>query len=92
MSSSLATLFASLQKGLLKNVLTGAGITLATSGALLLVLNTAVTTFKSSLGAIPLTVLNLAGLAGFDYAFSIILGAIVTKYVQNSSKLSLRKL
>ena len=92
MGSSLATLFASLQKGLLKNVLTGAGITLATSGALLLVLNTAVTTFKSSLGAIPLTVLNLAGLAGFDYAFSIILGAIVTKYVQNSSKLSLRKL
>lgn len=90
--SSLSTLFASLQKGFLKNILTGAGITLATSGALLLVLNTAVTTFKSSLGAIPLTVLNLAGLAGFDYAFSIILGAIVTKYVQNSSKLSLRKL
>ncbi|MFU8928288.1 DUF2523 family protein [Acinetobacter puyangensis] len=89
--SSLSTLFASLQKGFLKNVLTGAGITLATSGALLLVLNTAVTTFKSSLGGIPVTVLNLAGLAGFDYAFSIVLGAIVTKYVQNSSKLSLRK-
>ncbi|MFU8928300.1 DUF2523 family protein [Acinetobacter puyangensis] len=89
--SSLSTLFASLQKGFLKNVLTGAGITLATSGALLLVLNTAVTTFKNSLGGIPVTVLNLAGLAGFDYAFSIVLGAIVTKYVQNSSKLSLRK-
>lgn len=90
--SSLSTLFASLQKGLLKNVLTGAGITLATSGALLLVLNTAVTTFKNSLGGISVTVLNLAGLAGFDYAFSIILGAIVTKYVQNSSKLTLRKM
>ncbi|HFD2142373.1 DUF2523 family protein [Acinetobacter baumannii] len=90
--SSLATLFSSLQKGFLKNVLTGAGITLGTSGALLLVLNTAVTTFKNSLGAISATVLNLAGLAGFDYAFSIILGAIVTKYVQNSSKLTLRKM
>ena len=81
--SSLSTLFSSLQKGFLKNVLTGAGITLATSGALLIVLNQAVTTFKSSLGSISATVLNLAGLAGFDYAFSIILGAIVTKYVQN---------
>ena len=92
MWSKLSDLFTSLQKGTLKNVLTGAGITLATSGTLLLVLNTAVTTFKSSLGGIPVTVLNLAGLAGFDYSFSIILGAIVTKYVQNSSKLTLRKM
>lgn len=90
--SNIATVFSSLQKGLLKNVLTGAGVTLATSGALLLVLNTAVTTFKNSLGSISVTVLNLAGLAGFDYAFSIILGAIVTKYVQSSSKLTLRKM
>ncbi|MGQ1325679.1 hypothetical protein ACT4ZY_01100 [Acinetobacter baumannii] len=36
--SSLATLFSSLQKGFLKNVLTGAGITLGTSAALLIVL------------------------------------------------------
>lgn len=90
--SSLSTLFSSLQKGFLKNVLTGAGVTLATSGALLVVLNQAITVFKNSLGVISATVLNLAGLAGFDYAFSIILGAIVTKYVQNSSKLSLRKM
>ncbi|AMX18662.1 DUF2523 domain-containing protein [Acinetobacter baumannii] len=90
--SSLATLFSSLQKGFLKNVLTGAGITLATSGTLLLALNTAVTTFKNTLGGIPVTVLNLAGLAGFDYTFSIILGAIVTRYIQNSSKLTLRKI
>ncbi|MDR8230512.1 DUF2523 domain-containing protein, partial [Acinetobacter baumannii] len=41
---------------------------------------------------ISATVLTLAGLAGFDYAFSIILGAIVTEYVQNSSKLTLRKM
>lgn len=90
--SSLSTLFSSLQKGFLKNALTGAGVTLATSGALLIVLNQAITVFKNSLGVISATVLNLAGLAGFDYAFSIILGAIVTKYVQNSSKLSLRKM
>jgi hypothetical protein len=90
--SSLATLFSSLQKGFLKNVLTGAGITLATSGTLLILLNQAVTTFKNSLGTVSATVLNLAGLAGFDYAFSIILGAIVTKYIQSSSRLTLKKI
>ena len=31
------------------------------------------------------------GLAGFDVAFSLILGAITARYVQNSSKLFLSK-
>ncbi|WP_396233854.1 DUF2523 domain-containing protein [Acinetobacter baumannii] len=90
--SSLATIFASLQKGFLKNVLTGAGLTLASSATVLVVLDTAVTAFKNSLGGVPTTILNLAGLAGFDYSFSIILGAIVTRYVQTSSKLTLKKI
>ncbi|HAV4527649.1 TPA: DUF2523 domain-containing protein [Acinetobacter baumannii] len=90
--SSLATIFASLQKGFLKNVLQGAGLTIATSATVLVVLDTTVTAFKTSLGGIPTTILNLAGLAGFDYSFSIILGAIVTRYVQTSSKLTLKKI
>ncbi|MQZ56012.1 DUF2523 domain-containing protein [Acinetobacter junii] len=91
MASTLSTLFASLQKGFLKNVLTGAGITLATGGAILTALNTAVNQFKSSLGAVSSTLLQLAGVCGFDIAFSIVLGAIAARYVQNSAKLYLSR-
>ena len=89
--SSLSTLFSSAQKGFLKNFLTGAGLTLATSGVVLTALNTAISQVKSSFSGIASTVLQLAGVCGFDVAFSLILGAIVAKYVQNSSKLFLSK-
>jgi hypothetical protein len=33
----------------------------------------------------------LAGVAGFDIAFSIVLGAIAARYVQNTAKLYLAR-
>lgn len=89
--ASLSTLFSSLQKGLLKNVLTGAGLTLATGGAILTALNTAINQFKGSLGQVSASLLQLAGVAGFDIAFSIVLGAIAARYVQNTAKLYLAR-
>lgn len=89
--SSLSTLLTSLQRGFLKNVLEGAGIALGTSALLLVSLNTAINAFRSSLGNIPTAILDLAGLAGFDIGFSVILGAIVARYVQNAGKLTLRR-
>ena len=89
--ASLSTLFSSLQKGFLKNVLTGAGLTLATGGAILTALNTAIDQFKSSLGSVSSSLLQLAGVAGFDIAFSIVLGAIAARYVQNTAKLYLAR-
>ena len=89
--SSLSTLLSSLQKGFLKNVLTGAGVTLTTAGITLTALNTAIDQFKNSLGDMATTLVQFAGLAGVDVAFSLILGAITARYVQNSSKLFLSK-
>lgn len=89
--SSLSTIFASLQKGFLKNVLEGAGITLLTSGGILTALNTAIDQFKSSLGAVSSSLLQLAGVCGFDVAFSIVLGAIAARYVQNTARLYLAR-
>ena len=89
--SSLSTILTSLQRGFLKNVLEGAGVTLGTSAILLVSLNVAITAFKSSLGNISTTILDFAGLAGLDIGFSIILGAIVARYVQNAGKLTLTK-
>ncbi len=89
--AKLATIFASLQKGFLKNVLEGAGITLLTSGGILTALNTAIDQFKSSLGAVSSSLLQLAGVCGFDVAFSIVLGAIAARYVQNTARLYLAR-
>ncbi len=89
--ASLSTIFSSLQKGFLKNILTGAGLTLATSGIVLTALNTAINQFKNSLGDISLTVLQLAGVCGFHISFSLVLGAIVARYVQNTSQLFLKQ-
>lgn len=89
--ANLSSLLSSLQKGFLKNALTGAGLTLATGGAILTALNTAIDQFKSSLGAVSASLLQLAGVAGFDVAFSIVLGAIAARYVQNSAKLYLAR-
>lgn len=89
--ASLSTIFSSLQKGFLKNALTGAGLTLATGGAILTALNTAIDQFKSSLGSVSSSLLQLAGVAGFDVAFSIVLGAIAARYVQNTAKLYLAR-
>lgn len=88
----LVTLLKSVQKGFLKNVLTGAGLTLGTSGVILASLNTAISHFKNATNSLPVQILGLAHLAGFDYFFSIILGAMVAKQIQNAGKLTLQKI
>ena len=88
---SLAALLKSLNKGWLKDVLTGAGLTLGTAGASMFLINQFIDRFRSNTGGIPADILSLAHIAGFDYAISIILGAIVTAATLGASKLSLRK-
>lgn len=89
---SLSTLLKSVNKGFLKDVLTGAGFTLGTSAITLTALNTAINSFKSSLIGVPVEILGLAHIAGFDYGFSIILGAIVAKNIQDASKLTIKSI
>lgn len=89
---SLIDLMKSANKGWLKDVLTGAGLTLGTSAITLTALNTAISTFKNQLGQVSADILGLAHIAGFDYAMSIILGAIVARQIQSAGKLSLQKI
>lgn len=89
---SLVSLIKSANKGWLKDVLTGAGLTLGTSAITLTALNTAISSFKSNLTDLPVELLGLAHVAGFDYAFSIVLGAIVARNIQSAGKLSLQKI
>lgn len=86
------SLFKGLQKGWLKDVLTGAGLTLGTAAINLTALNTVITKFKFDLNGIPSDLLGLASLAGIDIAMSITLGAIVTRHALSSTKLTLKKI
>lgn len=91
MWSKLVDIFTSLQKGTLKNVLSGAGIMLTSSVMFMTAFSAAVTTFKNTLNGVGGDVLALAHLAGFDLAMSIILSAVVTRLSLSSSKLMLKK-
>ncbi len=89
--SSLAALLKSLNKGWLKDILSGAGLTLGTAAASMIIINQFIDRLRSNIGGIPSDILSLVHIAGFDYAISIILGAIVTAATFGASKLSLRK-
>ncbi|PKB89588.1 hypothetical protein A8A01_13545 [Ewingella americana] len=91
MFSILANLLKGINKGWLKDVLSGAGLTLGTAAASMIFINQLIDIFKGNLNSIPAGVLGIAHLAGFDYAISIVLGAIVTAAFQGAGKLSLRK-
>lgn len=89
---SMISLFKGLQKGWLKDVLLGAGLTLGSSGIVLSALNTAVNKLKADLNSVSAGLLNLMSLMGIDVAMSIILGAIVARHTMQASKLTLQRL
>lgn len=91
MFSILANLLKGINKGWLKTMLLGAGLTLGTAGGSMIFINQLINMFKSNANSIPADILSLAHVAGFDYAISIVLGAIITSVGLNASKLSLRK-
>lgn len=88
---SLISMFKSLQKGFLKNVLTGAGLTLGSAGVSLFAIDTVIKKLHNDLNSVSSQLLNLMALAGIDVAMSIILGAIVTRITMQSGKLVLQK-
>lgn len=90
MASGFAGLLKAVNKGWLKDVLSGAGLTLATSGASLFLFNQMLNVFKSNMSSVPVTILSLAHVSGFDIFFSLVFGAYVAKMTLNSGNLVLR--
>ncbi len=91
MFSMLANLLKGINKGWLKTMLLGAGLTLGAAAGSMTFINQLINMFKGNVNSIPADILSLAHVAGFDYAISIILGAIVANVAMNAGKLSLRK-
>lgn len=91
MGSLLAGLLKNLNKGWLKDMLLGAGLTLGAAAGSMIFISQLINMFKSNANSIPADILSLAHIAGFDYAISIILGAIVASVAKNAGSLTLRK-
>ncbi|AXH77783.1 MAG: DUF2523 domain-containing protein [Inoviridae sp.] len=89
---SLSTILQSLQKGQLKNMLTGAGVALATSSISYLAFQQAVNAVQSQAYGIPGDLIAILHLAGFDIFFSTILAAIVTRLSMSAGNLALKKI
>lgn len=91
MWSKAGQLFDSAQKGMLKNVLTGAGVMLASSAIFMTAFTAVLNSFKSTLGSVSSDIMSIAHVAGFDVAMTILLSACVTRLTLNQSKLMLKK-
>lgn len=89
--ASLSTLFTSAQKGFLKNVLEGAGVTLGVAGVSLAIVNTMISHFRDSVTSLPVVLLQMCGVTGLHIYFSLVLGAIVAKHYKQASPLHLLK-
>ena len=92
MFSVLANLLKGINKGWLKTMLLGAGLTLGAAAGSMTFINQLIGMFRSNTSSIPADILSLAHIAGFDYAISIILGAIVASVAMNAGSLSLRRI
>lgn len=92
MFSILANMLKGINKGWLKQMLLGAGLTLGAAAGSMTFINQLIGMFRSNASSIPADILGLAHVAGFDYAISIILGAIVASVAMNAGSLSLRKM
>lgn len=89
---SLTSLLQSLQKGQLKNMLTGAGLALTTSSISYLAFHQAVNAVKGQAYGLGGDLIAILHLAGFDIFFSTILAAIVTRLSLNAGNLTLKKI
>lgn len=78
-------------KGGLKNILMGAGLTLASNAVFLTIVNRYIATLQNQVGGLSADLSGLIHLSGFDVAMSIVLSAVVTRLTISPPKLSLMK-
>jgi hypothetical protein len=76
---------------LIKKVLLGAGIGIASGAFFNTLLTMYITKMMNSLGGIPASILGLLGKFGFDQALSVIIGALACRAAINAMQLSFTK-
>lgn len=91
LSGLLTTIIESGTKGSLKNILTGAGLTLASNAVFMTIVNQYISKLRGQVGGLSADLASLIHLTGGDIAISIVLSAIVTRLALNPPKLSMIK-
>ena len=80
-----------LSASLLKKLLLGAGIGIASGMFFNTLLNMYITKMMDSLGGMPSSIFGLLGKFGFDQALSVIIGALACRAAINAMQLSFTK-
>lgn len=91
MFKSLRLLLENLFGDSVARMLQGAGLSLATTAALLPLLTGALSLAASKLGGLPGDVLSLVGLSGVGEALSIIGSAMLTRFAMGAASVGIRK-
>lgn len=91
-ASLLSKVLESRENGLLKNILTGAGLTVASTAVMTTLVNSYIDKAKSDLNTLPQAMLQLMGLSNVDYALSVILSAVVSRVFMNSQGIFVKKI
>ncbi|MGB2784566.1 DUF2523 family protein [Psychrobacter sp.] len=92
LSSLLSKSLDSASSGFLKKLLTGAGLGIASTAGVTVLINQYIDNLRTSTGGLSVELLAILNLAGVDFVISIILSAVVTRIALNSANLSLTKL
>lgn len=90
-ASLLSKVLESRESGLLKNILTGAGLTFGSTMIVTGSINTYIAKITNDLNSLPANMLSLMGLSSIDYAFSVVLSAVVARSAMNASGVFLKK-
>lgn len=86
--SFLQKVFSSSNKGLLNDLLTGAGLTLASNAVFLTLANQYISTIQAQTAGLSQGLAVMLHLSGIDYSISIVLSAIITRLTLKPPSLS----
>lgn len=92
LSSIISKTLDSASSGFLKKFLTGAGLSLASTAGVTVVINQYINNLQATTSGVSAELLAILHLSGIDFAISIILSAVVTRVALNSAGLTLTKL
>lgn len=91
LSSLLSKVLDSQQSGLLKKVLTGAGLTFGSTAVVTTLVNQYIERISTQTNSLPHELIMILGLSKMDYALSVVLSAVTARALMNSSGVLLKK-
>ncbi len=86
----IAKILDSRESGFLRNILTGAGLTFGSTIVVTSAVKSYIAKIQGDVYSLPSELLMLMGLSNIDYAFSVVLSAVVARATMNSAGVFLK--